>query len=246
MNLAIVRRLALCLAVLLPAAAPAGETKETKAKKPRLAILDFPATRNAYSHCGGWGNNAGAMSDALRDLFTTEISERANGKLRIVERERLKDLRAELEFQQSDEVDPASAQKVGKLLGARYVLTGKITRFGCKVSKASTGWGVGALVGKVTGSGLAGSVAGSVNVKQVNFSGRLDARLIEVETGEVLVTFKDENETGDTSAKVAGTGAEVEYDDELASKVFEPLVQKMAAKVVKKTVKAAADDEEDE
>ncbi len=246
MNLATATRLALCLAVLLPAAASAGETKETKAKKPRIAILDFPATHGAYSHCGGWGNNAAQMSDALRDLFTTAISEKANGKLRIVERERLKELRAELEFQQSDEVDPASAQKVGKLLGARYVLTGKITRFGCKVSKASTGWGVGALVGKVTGSGLAGSVAGSVDVKKVNFSGRLDARLIEVETGEVLVTFKDENETGDTSAKVAGTGAEVEYDDELAAKVFEPLVEKMAGKVVKKTVKAAAEDDEEE
>jgi len=244
-NLSTVRRLALCLAVLLPAAALAGETKETKAKKPRLAILDFPATHNAYSHCGGWGNNAAQMSDALRDLFTTAISEKANGKLRLVERERLKDLRAELSFQQSDEVDPASAQKVGKLLGARYVLTGKITRFACKVSKASTGWGVGALVGKVTGSGLAGDVAGSVNLKKVNFSGRLDARLIEVETGEVLVTFKDENETGDLSAKVAGGGSEVEYDDELASKVFEPLVEKMASKVVKKTVKAAAEDDEE-
>jgi len=244
-NLATVRRAALLLALLLPAAALAGETKETKAKKPRLAILDFPSTHNAHS-CGGWGSSSGMMSDVLRDLFTSEISERANGKLRIVERERLKELRSELAFQQSDDVDPASAQKVGKLLGARYVLTGKITRFACKVSSASTGWGVGMLVGKVTGSGLAGDVAGSVNVKKVNFSGRLDARLIEVESGEVLVTFKDEAETGDTSAKVAGTGAEVQYDDELASKVFEPLVQKMAAKVIKKTVKAAAEDDDDE
>ena len=77
------------------------------------------------------------------------------------------------------------------------------------MSEASTGWGVGALVGKVTGSGLAGDVAGSVNVKKVNFSGRLDARLIEVETGEILVAFKDENETGNTSAKVAGGGGGV-------------------------------------
>ena len=67
------------------------------------------------------------------------------------------------------------------------------------------GWGVGALVGKVTGSGLAGDVAGSVNVKKVNFSGRLDARLIEVETGEILVVFKDESEVGDTSSP-SGSG----------------------------------------
>ena len=249
MNHAIVRRAArlaaLLLTLLVPLAAAAGDTKETKAKKPRLAILDFPSTHGAHS-CGSWGNNSSMMSDVLRDLFTSEISEKAKGKLRLVERERLKELREELKFQQSDEVDPGSAQKVGKLLGARYVLTGKITRFACKVQSANTGWGVGALVGKVTGSGLAGEVAGSVHVRKVNFSGRLDARLVEVETGEVLVTFKDENDTGDTSAKVAGTGTDVEYDDELASKVFEPLVEKMASKVIKKTVKAAADDDEDD
>jgi len=241
--LKLLARGALVLLLLAPGLAPAEQTEETKAKKPRLAILDFPGTHNAWS-CGGWGNNAARMSDVLRDLFTTEIMEKAHGKLRLVERERLRELREELKFQQSDEVDPASAQKVGKLLGARYVLTGKITRFACKVSDTSTGWGVGALVGKVTGSGLAGSVAGSAHLKRVNFSGRLDARLIEVETGEILVTFKDENETGDTSAKVAGGGTEVEYDDELANKVFEPLVQKMASRVVKKTVQFSEEDED--
>jgi curli biogenesis system outer membrane secretion channel CsgG len=231
------------LLVLLPGLAAAEQTKDSKSKKPRLAILDFPATHGAYSHCSGWGNNSAAMSDALRELFTTEIMEKANGKLRLVERARLQEIRSELAFQKSDEVDPASVQKAGKLLGAKYVLTGKITRFACKVSEASSGWGVGALVGKATGSGLAGSVAGSVNVKQVNFSGRLDARLIEVETGEILVTFKDENETGNTSAKVAGGGGGVQYDDELASKVFEPMVVKMSAKIVKKTVAANEDDD---
>jgi curli biogenesis system outer membrane secretion channel CsgG len=236
-------RAALLLA-LLPGFAAAAPTKEGKAKKPRLAILDFPAAHGAYSHCSGWGNNASAMSDALRELFTTEIMEKSNGRIRLVERARLQDIRSELAFQKSEEVDPASVQKAGKLLGAKYVLTGKITRFACKVSEASTGWGVGALVGKVTGSGLAGAVAGSVDVKNVNFTGRLDARLIEVETGEVLVAFKDENETGNTSAKVAGGGGGVQYDDELASKVFEPLVAKMSAKIIKKTV-AASEDEED-
>jgi curli biogenesis system outer membrane secretion channel CsgG len=230
--------------LLLPGFAAAGEKKEGKAKKPRLAVLDFPGTHGAYSSCSGWGNSAAQMSDALRDLFTTEIMEKAHGKLRIVERAKLQEIRSELAFQQSDEVDPASVQKAGKLLGAKYVLTGKITRFACKVSETSTGWGIGALVGAATKSSLAGSVAGSVDVKQVSFSGRLDARLIEVETGEILVTFKDENETGNTSAKVAGGGGGVQYDDELASKVFEPLVQKMSAKIVKKVV-VLSEDEDD-
>ncbi len=242
------RLVAICLAVAVASPALAAKekklSKEEKAKLPRMAILDFPAGPNAWS-CGGWGNHEAQASDALRELFVTEIMDRAGGKLRLVERERLAAIKGELDMQQSGDVDAATAQKVGKLLGAKYMLTGKITRFACKLSGASTGWGVGALVGKLTKNGLAGDVAGSVSMKKATFSGRLDVRLIEVETGEILGAFKEEGTTGDTSVKVAGGGTDVEYDDELFSKVFEPVVQTIAPKVVKKTVKVNEEDEED-
>jgi curli biogenesis system outer membrane secretion channel CsgG len=241
-------------AVLLVAPAGAGaakpkESREAKLKKPRMAILDFPAADGAW-HCSGWGNSESRMSSVLRDLFTTEIMDRARGKLRIVERERLQEIRGELALQQGAEVDAATAQQIGKLLGVRYMLTGKITRFACKKTGASTGWGVGALVGKATKSGLAGAVAGSVDTARVKFSGRLDVRLIDTQSGEILATFKDDEETGDTSVKIAGGGTDVDYDDELASKVFEPIVQRMSPKIVKKTglvhEENLAEDEEDE
>jgi len=108
----------------------------------------------------------GTIANQLRDLFNTEIIEKGRNKIRVVERERLQELRGELNFQQSGEVDTASAQKLGKLLGVKYVMTCKITRFAYKESGFSSGWGVGALVGKVTGSGMAGAVVGSVKVKQ--------------------------------------------------------------------------------
>jgi curli biogenesis system outer membrane secretion channel CsgG len=220
-------------------------SKEEKAKLPRLAILDFPAGPNAWN-CHGWGNHEAQMSDAIRELFVTEIMDGANGKLRLVERARLDAIKGELAMQQSGDVDAATAQKVGKLLGAKYMLTGKITRFACKLSGASTGWGVGAVVGKLTKSNLAGDVAGSVSMKKATFSGRLDVRLIEVETGEILGAFKEEGSTGDTSVKVAGGGTDVDYDDELVGKVFEPVVQAIAPKVVKKTVKVGKEAAEDE
>ncbi len=229
------------LLLLSPGAAMA--QKEAKAKKPRVAILDFPAASGAWS-CSGWSNNEARMSKVLRTLFTTEIIDRSKGKLRVVERERLADIRNELHFQQSGEVEPSTAQKVGKLLGARYMITGQITRFGCTKSEASTGWGVGTLVGKATKSSFAGSVAGSVQTASVRFQGRLDARLIDVESGEILGVFKDGNETGDTSVKVAGGGSVVTYDDQLANDVFEPIVQKMAAKMVRRTVAASEDDDD--
>ena len=85
----------------------------------------------------------------------------------------------------------------------------------------------------LTGDGMAGAVAGSGNVKKAAFTGRLDLRLIEVETGEILGTCKDEDKVNDTGVKAAGTGAEVEYDEELVNQVFEPIIQRAAHKMVR-------------
>jgi curli biogenesis system outer membrane secretion channel CsgG len=232
------------LAISTPAFAQKRLSKEERAKLPRIAILDFKAAPDAWHgwHHGGWGNQMGTISNQLRDLFTTDIVDKGKNRIRVIERERLQDIRSELNFQQSGEVDAATAQKIGKLLGVKYVMTGKITRFAYKEAGFSSGWGVGALVGKVTGNGMAGAVAGSVNVKKASFTGRLDIRLIEVETGEILGAWKDEGKVDDTSVKVAGTGAEVQFDEELVNQVFEPIVERITPKLLRATVAANEDD----
>jgi curli biogenesis system outer membrane secretion channel CsgG len=225
------------LALAMPAFAQKRLTKEERAKLPRIAIIEFKAAPDAWHgwRFGGWGNQMSTISNQLRDLFTTEIMEKGHGKIRVVERERLQEIRDELNFQQSGEVDTSTVQKVGKLLGVKYVMTGKVTRFAYKEGGFGTGWGVGALVSKVTGDSMAGAVAGSVHVKKASFTGRLDIRLIEVETGEVLGAWHDEDKLSDTSVKVAGTGAEVQYDEELVNKVFEPIVQRITPKLIRAT-----------
>lgn len=234
------------LVLAMPAFAQKRLSKEEKAKLPRIAILEFKAAPDAWHgwRFGGWGNQMGTISNQLRDLFTTEIMEKGHGKIRVVERERLQEIRDELNFQQSGEVDTSTVQKIGKLLGVKYVMTGKITRFAYKEGGFSSGWGVGALVGKLTGDGMAGAVAGSVHVKKASFTGRLDIRLIEVETGEILGAWKDEDKLSDTSVKVAGTGAEVQYDEELVNKVFEPIVQRITPKLIRATGMANAESDE--
>jgi curli biogenesis system outer membrane secretion channel CsgG len=242
-----IRKLLLTLLAVAAVSVPALAqklSKEERAKLPRIAILDFKAAPDAWSGWGhgGWGGNMGTISNQLRDLFTTEIVEKGRNKIRVIERERLQDLRGELAFQQSGEVDTATVQRIGKQLGVKYVMTGKVTRFAFKEAGFSSGWGVGALVGKVTGSGMAGAVAGSVNVKKASFTGRLDIRLIDVETGEILGAWKDEGKVDDTSVKVAGTGAEVQFDEELVNKVFEPIVQLLTPKLLRAAQAANEDD----
>ncbi|HEX9009293.1 MAG TPA: CsgG/HfaB family protein [Holophagaceae bacterium] len=222
-------------ALAVPASAQKRLSKEEKAKLPRIAILDFKAAPDCWHgwRFGGWGNQMGTISNQLRDLFTTEIMEKGHGKIRVIERERLQDIRNELNFQQSGEVDTSTVQKIGKLLGVKYVMTGKVTRFAYKESGISGGWGLGALVGKVTGNGLAGAVAGDMHLKKASFTGRLDIRLIEVETGEILGAWADDGKLSDTSVKIAGTGTEVQYDEELVNKIFEPIVQRITPKLIR-------------
>lgn len=237
------RSLLLSLAAALVVAAPASAASKAAAAPatgPRMAILDFKAAPGCWAgwRFGGWGNNMDTISDQLRDLFTTEIVTVSHKRLRLIERERLQDIRNELQFQQSGEVDTATVLKVGKLLGVQFVMTGKVTRFAYKESGVKTGWGVGALVGRITGDSTAGAVAGSVNVHKASFTGRLDIRLIDIQTGEILGAWSDDGKVADHSVEVAGTGTEMSYDEELVNKVFEPVVQRITPKLVNAALQA--------
>ncbi|MBK8726631.1 MAG: hypothetical protein IPL96_11480 [Holophagaceae bacterium] len=209
-----------------------------KSKRPRVAVLEFPVAKNAYEgwtwYGGATGQSESRTASVIQDLFVTELSEAGAGKIRLIDREALEKIRAEINFGQSGEVDPASAVRVGKLLGVKYMITGKITRFAFKKGGFSTGWLTGLGVAKVTGNSALGAVAGDVKVGKAEFSGRLDARVIDVETGEIIGAVGDDSKVSNVGVKVAGTGGEIQYDQTMVSQVFEPIVKKMAPKMVEK------------
>lgn len=204
--------------------APVHLSREERAKLPRLAILEFKAAPDCWSgwRQGGWGNQMATISSQLRDLFSTEIMEKGATKVRLIDRERLDDLRKELEFQQSGEADTGTVQKLGKLLGVSYVMTGKITRFAYKDT-----W--------------AGAHILATGVKKASFTGRLDIRIIEVQTGEILEAFKDEGTVEEAGVKVLGVGTEIEYDGELVNKIFEPVIQRLTPRLLQATTQIHAE-----
>ncbi|MFN8009984.1 MAG: CsgG/HfaB family protein [Holophagaceae bacterium] len=231
-----IRNLILAAAALLAFAVPASAQVE-KSKRPRVAVLEFPAAKNAYEGWHWWGDSHVSetkTASVIQDLFVTELSEAGSGKIRLIDREALEKIRAEINFGQSGEVDPATAVKVGKLLGVKYMVTGKITRFAMKKGGFSTGWLTGLGVARVTGNAALGAVAGDVKVGKTEFSGRLDARVIDVETGEIIGAVGDDSKVSNVGVKVAGTGGEVQYDQTMVSQVFEPIVKAMAPKLVSK------------
>lgn len=91
-------------------ASPADDTRAS------VAVLDFnvAALRDAAS----WA----PLGKAIPRILMTELG--ANPDLRIIERERLQAVLDELKLTASAVVDPATAARVGRLVGARYMVSG--------------------------------------------------------------------------------------------------------------------------
>jgi len=104
------RLLPLLLVSLLPIL---GSSPPRQAKK-AVAVLRFDNNTgdDRYDHLGR----------ALAAMMISDLS--VVEEIQLVERERLEDLQKELELQQSAYVDPATAQSVGMMVGAEYVVTG--------------------------------------------------------------------------------------------------------------------------
>ncbi len=137
-------RLALALAALAALATPLASARaadpvvKPEAQRPTVAILYFD-----YS---GKDESLGVLKKGLAQMVITDLS--GLTAVRIVERERLQEILDELKLGTSAKIDPATAAKVGKLLGARYMVMG----------------GYFDLLGSL----------------------RVDARVVEVETGRII------------------------------------------------------------
>jgi TolB-like protein len=101
------------IAMAAPGVLPAQETVE---RKPVVAVLDF--------------TNSALMDHAQYEPFTVGLAGmllselRQNRSIELVERERLRAVLDEIDLARSGRVDAATAARVGKILGADYMIFG--------------------------------------------------------------------------------------------------------------------------
>ncbi|HET7275691.1 MAG TPA: CsgG/HfaB family protein [Longimicrobiaceae bacterium] len=139
-------RIGLLTSLLLAASVALPSTAISQESDNRPGIAVFPFT-NGGSY-GPESEDLAPLEVGIQQMLLTELAQ--NPALRIVERSTLRGIIEEQELGASGRVDTRTAADVGKLVGARYVVTGVFTDlFG-------------------------------------NF--RLDGRVIDVETGEILNT----------------------------------------------------------
>ena len=91
--------------------------------RPGIAVLPF-------DNSGSYGQdkeNFDALQKGIAGMLISELA--ANPAARVVEREQIQSLLEEQNLGAGGRVDPQTAAKIGKLVGARYIITGTFVDF---------------------------------------------------------------------------------------------------------------------
>jgi curli biogenesis system outer membrane secretion channel CsgG len=164
-------------------------------RRPRLAILDFDyATVQTYSSAL-FGTNVD-IGKGITDMLVTDLVK--DGTYSIIERKALDKIMTEQNFSNSNRADPNSAAKIGKLLGVDAIVVGSITQFGNETKKT----GIGGNGGTWGGFGIGG--IGHSNSK-ANVS--ITARIVNVDTGEILGVAEGAGQSSRSSTSLLGGGS---------------------------------------
>jgi curli biogenesis system outer membrane secretion channel CsgG len=143
---------------------------QNQAKKPIVGIKTFenpPVYANS------------TIGNGLTDLFTTHLMN--TDKYTIIERAALGELVQEVDLGRSGYVDQKSAVRKGHIKGLEYLFVGKVTNFGEREKKTGLG-------------GIGGSVFGGLGLKKSEAYVRIDFRIVDSTTGEVLYAGYGEGE----------------------------------------------------
>jgi curli biogenesis system outer membrane secretion channel CsgG len=185
-----VTTLAAQTAAVKPAASPAA----SGTRRTRVAVLDFDYA-TVYSNASAiFGRNVD-IGKGITDLLVTYLVK--DGSYSVIERKALDKIMTEQNFSNSDRADPTSAAKIGKLLGVDAIIVGSITQFGNDTKNTGVG-GAGAGLGKL-GIGKFGQKESKAIVE-------LGARLVNVDTGEILAAVDGHGESKRKSTSIGGAG----------------------------------------
>jgi curli biogenesis system outer membrane secretion channel CsgG len=170
------------------AAAPQG------ARKKRVAILDFDYATVMSNSAAIFGSNVD-IGKGITDLLVTYLVK--DGTYSVLERKAMDKILQEQNFSNSDRANPATAAKIGKLLGADAIIVGSITQFGNDKKTQNVGG---------AGGGFGGFGIGGVGHSKTKAIVGIDARIVDIDTGEILVVGEGKGESSRESTSLTGGG----------------------------------------
>ena len=183
-----------CALAVLTGATVYAQAPGAAGRRPRVAVLDFEYATVYRDVQLIFGQNID-VGKGITDLLVTNLVK--DGSYSVIERKALDKILAEQNFSNSNRADATSAAKIGKMLGVDDIIVGSITQFGNDTKNTGIG-GVGAGLGKI---GI-----GGVSQKQSKAVVGLTARIINVDTGEIMAVAEGKGESKRTSTSLAGGG----------------------------------------
>lgn len=190
-KIALVVTLALAAGILCPAQQPA----VAQPSKHRVAVLDFGYGTVLTSVEAIFGSNQDVGKGIVDLLINQLVNE---GTYRVIERSALDKVIKEQNFSNSDRANTATAAKIGALLGTDVIIVGDVTQFG----RDDKNYGGGGGGGHWGSYGL-----GGLGLHKAKAVVEVTARMVDVNTGEILASVTGHGESKRSSSDMLGGGA---------------------------------------
>jgi len=176
------------------ASAAAAAPNAPAAPKKRVAVMnfDYGTVKTTVAAIFGTDQDVGK---GITDMMVQKLVE--DGKYSVIERAALDKILTEQNFSNSDRADPASAAKIGRILGVDTIILGSITKFG-RDDKQVGGGGGGH-------SGWTGAIAG-MGKKDSKAVCSITARMVNTTTGEILAAVTGNGESTRSGFTMGGGG----------------------------------------
>jgi curli biogenesis system outer membrane secretion channel CsgG len=182
------------LALLTGALAAQLHSQTPPTRKTRIAIMDFDYATVQSSTSAMFGTNVD-VGKGITDLLVTDLVK--DGTYSIIERAALDKILKEQNFSNSNRADPTSAAQIGKMLGVDYIVVGSITEFGNETKNTGVGGG---------GGGIGGFGIGGFKHSNSKANVAVTARVINIDTGEILAVADGTGQSSRSSTSMLGGG----------------------------------------
>src|SRR5271165_4880408 len=176
-------------------AVPSGVPAPAQGRKKRVAVFDFDFATVQSNSAAVFGTNVD-VGKGIADLLVRHLVQ--DGTYSVIERKSMDKILGEQNFSNSDRANPNSAAKIGKILGVDAIIVGSITQFGNDNQNTKVGGG---------GGGWGGYGIGGFSHKKSKAVVQVDARMVDIDTAEILGVASGKGESSRESTSLLGGGS---------------------------------------
>jgi curli biogenesis system outer membrane secretion channel CsgG len=146
---------------------------------PTAAVLDFD-----FGTIENWWGGNWDIGKGIADMLVEELLQ--TGHIRLLERKQIQSVLGEQDLANSNRADVTASQAaaLGKVLGAKLLITGTITKFGSEEHNLGGSAGV-----------MAGRFFGGAGAKKTTADVALTARVVDASTSEIRASAKGEGKS---------------------------------------------------